>query len=110
LEVCFVDEKQFDNLIMLGVFLPFVKDVLIKKNVDGVYDRALALLHQDLRKMKESLYRENISIEKLQLQQQLFQGYKISQKGRTIEKSFFKPHMNNVIKSLITKYVCEKTR
>jgi hypothetical protein len=104
-----LEEKQFEKLILLGIYLPYVKDVLIKKNTNGAYDPALALLHRDLRKMKEIFYKEGICIKAIDDQQRLFQGFTISQKGRSIEKSFFKPHMKNVIKSLIGKYIAQRT-
>jgi hypothetical protein len=100
-----LNEEKLEFIIISGIFLPYVKDVLIKKNADGTYDQALALVHQDLRNMKETFFKENISIEKIHSKQRLFQEYQISHNGRTFNKSFFKPHMNNVIKSMIRDYV-----
>ncbi|OZM56148.1 hypothetical protein CIB95_13660 [Lottiidibacillus patelloidae] len=104
-----MEEEQYEKLILLGIYLPYVKDVLIKKNTNGAYDHALALLHVDLRKMKERLYKERISIRPIDNGQKLFKGFIISQKGQTIEKSFFKPHMKNVIKTLIGKYIAQQS-
>jgi hypothetical protein len=99
----FLDRKT-EKLVLLGIYLPILKDVCEKKVTSNVYAQVMTLIMTDLKLTKMALHKEKITIQSLKQSPELFQEYIITINGKSELKSFLKPHMKNVIRTLLRIY------